>query len=149
MTEDLGPIVIDPHAFRPLWPALGVWLALFLTAGDARTVVPRQFVLAFGAPAEARVAGKSRASVPALLGRERRYYIEFSYEAGGSRGKGSEPVGPTRWSAVPVGSRRAIHVRGGMAFLDDDLGYSRWKLGMFGGAFIALWLWAAARYRFG
>jgi len=149
MSEDLGPIVIDPHAFERLWPALGVWLLLFLTAGGARTGLPRQFVLAFGTPAEAKVTGKGKASVVALLGRERRYYVDFSYTLDGVEGKGREPVSPTKWASVSVGSRRAVHVRDGAAYLDDDLGYSRWKLGMFGGAFAALWLWAAARYRFG
>ena len=149
MAEGLGPIVIDPHAFRPLWPALAVWLALFLTAGDARTVVSRQFVLAFGSPGEAVVIGKRKATVGALLGRERRWVVEFSYTRDGVAAVGQEPVGPSRWPSVAVGSRRAIHIRGAAAFLDDDLGYSRWKLGLFGGAFIALWLWAAARYRFG
>ena len=91
--EDLGPIVIDPHAFKQLWPALAVWLALFLTAGDAATVVPRAVTLAFGTPAEARVTGKRKASVAALLGRERRYYVEFSYTFDGAAREGREPVG--------------------------------------------------------
>jgi hypothetical protein len=43
----------------------------------------------------------------------------------------------------------AAHVRSGRAYLDDDFGYSSFKLWLFGATFVALWAWAAARYRFG
>lgn len=148
MADDLGPIVIDPHAFKRLWPALGVWLILFVTAGDARTLVHRQLALAFGAPAEAVIEGKRTLRVR-LPGRVRRNYVDFSYRRQGSLRKAREPVGGAGWASLEVGSRRPAHVLGEAAFLDDDLGYSRWKLGVFGAAFAALWLWAAARYRFG
>ena len=148
MEEDLGPIVVDPHAFDGLWPALGIWLLLFLTAGDAWTVVRRQAALAFGTPVSAVVEGKRRLPLPMARG-ARRDYLDLSYEFRGAPSKTREAVGAPGWAKVKVGARRPAHVLGGAAFLDDDFGYSRWKLGLFGAAFVALWLWAAARYRFG
>ncbi len=149
MEDDLGPIVVDPHAFKALWPALAVWTFLFLTAGDGWNVLKRQLVLAAGTPAEALIEEKRRRTVSLIVGRERKYFLECSYAANGGRKTFREPVRAAGWEAVKVGSRKPIHVRGDAAFLDDDFGYSRWKLGLFGLAFVALWLWAAARYRFG
>ena len=147
MQEDLGPIVIDPRAFKSLWPALGLWLTLFATAGDGWTTLRRQAALAFGTPAEAVIDGKRTLRLRMFMP-VRRNAVDFSYELRGVRRKAREAVG-AGWSSLAVGSRRPIHVLGGAAFLDDDLGYSRWKLWVFGAAFVALWLWAAARYRFG
>lgn len=146
MSEDLGPIVIDRHAFERLWPALGVWLALFLTAGDAWTVVRRQAALLLGKPAEAVIVSKSRERHQ-LHGRRR--LARFAYQQDGRRVETREAVGSKGWDALSPGTRRPVHVWGGAAFLDDDLGYSRWKLGLFGVAFVGLWAWAAATYRFG
>ena len=148
MPDDLGPIVIDPHAFKRLWPALGVWLLLFITAGDAWTVVRRQAALAWGTPIEVVVHGKRRETVQ-MLGRFQRNVVDFSFDLGGKRLKGRAPVGLKGLAGIKAGARRPAHALGEAAFLDDDLGYSRWKLGLFGAAFVALWLWAAGRYRFG
>lgn len=146
MSDDLGPIVIDPHAFRKLWPMLGVWLLLFLTAGDAWTVVRRQAALAFGEPGEAVILSKGRERHN-LHGR--RNYVRFACQHEGKRREAREPVGTEGWQDLAAGARRPAHLLGEAAFLDDDLGYSRWKLGLFGFAFLALWAWAAATYRFG
>ncbi|MDP3544377.1 MAG: hypothetical protein Q8T11_18085 [Elusimicrobiota bacterium] len=146
--SDLGPIVIDRHAYKLLWPALGVWLLLFIAAGDAWPVLRRQAALAFGTPVEAVVLAKRTERVRGL-GRVKRNVVEFSYSWGGRRLEARQVVAGARWAALKAGSRRPAHVLRGAAFLDDDLGYSRWKLGLFGAAFAALWLWAAARRRFG
>lgn len=148
MSDDPGPFVVDRHAYKLLWPALGVWLLLFITAGDAWTVLRRQAALAFGKPVEAVVLGKRTERVPGL-GRARRNVVDFSYEWEGKRLKSREAVGASGWAALKPGARRPAHVLRGAAFLDDDLGYSLWKLGLFGAGFAALWLWAAARRRFG
>lgn len=148
MSDDLGPFVVDRHAYKLLWPALGVWLLLFVTAGDAWTVLRRQAALAFGTPVEAVVLAKRTGRVRAL-GRSRRNVVEFSSLLDGKRLKTRQAVGAAGWAALKPGSRRSAHVLRGAAFLDDDLGYSRWKLGLFGAGFAALWLWAAARRRFG
>jgi hypothetical protein len=146
--EDLGPIVVDPHAYDSLWPALAVWLLLFVTAGDAWTVARRQCALVLGVPAQALVEDKRRLPV-ALLGGHRRDYLYLSYEAGGARRRTREAVGSAGWARVKRGARVSVHLLGSAAFVDDDFGYSRWKLGLFGAAFVALWAWAAARRRFG
>lgn len=148
MSDDLGPIVIDRHAYKLLWPALGVWLLLFITAGDAWTVLRRQAALAFGSPVEAVVLGKRTERVRGL-GRVKRNVVEFSYSWEGISLAAREAVGGAGWAALKPGARRPAHVLRGAAFLDDDLGYSRWKLGLFGAGFATLWLWAAARRRFG
>lgn len=148
MSDDLGPFVVDRHAYRLLWPALGVWLILFVIAGDAWTVLRRQAALTFGTPVEAVVLGKRTERVRGL-GRARRNVVDFSYPWDGKPLKGREAVGTAGWAALKPGARRPAHVLRGAAFLDDDLGYSRWKLGLFGAGFAALWLWAAARRRFG
>ena len=134
-------IVVDRHAFDSLWPALAIWLLLFVTAGDAWTVARRQAALAFGAPVTATIIGKHRAH-----GRDS---LRFSYVAGGRPARADEAVGPRGWRSLRVGQERPASAWAGAAFLDDDFGYSRWKLGLFGAAFAALWLWALARYRFG
>ena len=138
--DEFGPFVIDRHAFKPLWPALGVWLFLFLTAGDGVSLVGRQLALAFGAPAQATVADKSR--------RNRRNYLHLSYEWKKQRRSSRAPVGKG-WGSVKPRSKRAVHLLAGKAYLDDDLGYSGWKLLFFSAAFVALWAWAFARRRFG
>lgn len=137
-------LVVDPHAFDDLWPALGLWLLLFLTVGDGLTLLRRQAALRLGAPVEATITGKRRLRarpLPAL-----RDYAYFRWDGGTAR----EPVGGGRgWARLAKGQKRPAHRLGSSAFLDDDFGYSRFKLGLFGGAFLALWLWAIARYRFG
>jgi len=141
VSEDPGPIVVDPHAFDALWPALLVWLLLFVTAGDAVTVLGRRAALWWGKPATATVSAKRRGGA--------RRSLELSYQWGGATRASRENVGARGWARAAVGTRRDVHVLRGRAYLDDDFGYSRWKLGLFGAAWIALWLWAAARYRFG
>lgn len=125
---------------------LGVWLLLFVTAGDAWTVVRRQAALAFGKPVEATILSKGRERRK-LHGR--RNYVLFACRYEGKRLEAREPVGKDGWAELAEGSRKPAHLLGTAAFLDDDLGYSRWKLGLFGFAFVALWAWAAATYRFG
>ena len=138
-------IVVDPHAFEDLWPALGVWLLLFLTAGDGAALLHRQACLLLGKPVQVTITGKERRSPP-LLGRARRNYAYFRWEGG----RGKEAVGSGKgWTLLATDQKRPAHVLRSSAFLDDDFGYSRFKLWLFGGAFAALWLWAAARYRFG
>lgn len=83
------------------------------------------------------------------LGRVKRNVVEFSYSWEGISLAAREAVGGAGWAALKPGARRPAHVLRGAAFLDDDLGYSRWKLGLFGAGFATLWLWAAARRRFG
>ncbi len=141
MDEEPGPIVVDPHAFDSLWPALLVWFLLFVTAGDALTTVGRQAAQWWGAPATATVVAKHKGGT--------RRSLELSYDWQGAKRKTRENVGARGWARAAVGSRRDAHVLLGRAYLDDDFGYSRWKLGLFGAAWCALWLWAAARYRFG
>ncbi len=138
-------IVVDPRAFRRLWPALGVWLFLFLTAGDGAAILRREAALRFGRPAQATIVAKRRRRSPVLTS-IRRNVVYFAPL--GAKTLDQEAVGPL-WHALSRGRRVAVHVLGTRAFLDDDLGYSRWKLSVFGAAFAALWLWAAARYRFG
>lgn len=58
-------------------------------------------------------------------------------------------MGSRGFAQVLAGKRAAAHTLGDAVFLDDDFGYSRFKLWLFGSAFVSLWLWAAARYRFG
>jgi len=130
-------IVVDRHAFDSLWPALGIWLFLFITAGDGWLLLRRQYVLDRGAPAKAVVTAKHRSSG--------KNYVYF--ECAGAQVK--EPVGARGYPAIDAGESLPAHALAGSAYLDDDLGYSRWKLWLFGGAFIALWAWAALRYRFG
>jgi hypothetical protein len=138
-------IVVDPHAFEDLWPALGVWLLLFVTAGDGVTLLRRQAALRLGTPVEVVITDKKRESPP-LLGRARRNYAYFRWDGGA----GKEPVGSSAgWTLLAPRQKRPAHLLKSSAFLDDDFGYSRFKLGLFGAAFIALWAWAAARYRFG
>jgi hypothetical protein len=146
--EDLGPIVVDPRAYESLWPALVVWLLLFVSAGDAWTVIRREGALLFGAPAHALIEDKRRLPAP-LLGGARRDYLYLSFEAKGRRLRSREAVGSAGWTKIRVGASARVHVLGSSAFVDDDFGYSRWKLGLFGAAFAALWAWAAARRRFG
>jgi|SRR5579883_468912 len=129
-------IVVDRHAFRQLWPALAIWLALFLTAGDGWMILRRCAALELGRPAQAIVVEKRR--------RSGRNYVSLRLD--GSLSK--EAVGGG-WKKIEVGQEVAVHQWNGWTFLDDDFGYSRWKAAVFGGAFAALWLWAAARYRFG
>lgn len=136
MSGDDGMIVVDPHAFRQLWPALAVWLVLFLTAGDGWTITRRGAALEFGRPAHATIVDKSR--------RSGRNYVAMKAEGSVSR----EAVG-RGWSRIKPGEEVSVHVIGGSAFLDDDFGYARWKAIVFGGSFVLLWLWAIARYRFG
>jgi hypothetical protein len=137
-------MAVDPHAFKRLWPALGIWLVLFLAAGDGWVLLRRQAALRFGRPARAIVVSAGRRREAAFGARKN--VVTFDCE--GSRS--SEPVGSRGFSSIKPGRRLPAHVlpRVG-AFLDDDLGYSRWKLGLFSAAFLALWAWAAARYRFG
>lgn len=138
-------IVVDPHAFEDLWPALGIWALLFLTAGDGVTLLRRQAALRLGTPVEVTITDKRR-EAPRLLGRTRRNYAYFRWEGGREK----EAVGSGRgWALLATDQKRPAHRLKSSAFLDDDFGYSRFKLWLFGGAFAALWLWAAARYRFG
>lgn len=136
MSGDDGMIVVDPHAFRQLWPALAIWLALFLTAGDGWLIMRRAAALHFGRPAEAVIVEKRR--------RSGRNYVSLKTGTIVSR----EAVGKS-WSSLEPGEAVDVHILGASPFLDDDLGYSRWKSIVFGSAFAALWLWAIARYRFG
>ncbi|MBI3553093.1 MAG: hypothetical protein HY077_11310 [Elusimicrobia bacterium] len=136
-------IVVDPHAFRRLWPALGVWLFLFLTAGDGAVLLKRQFVLARGEPAKGILTAKVREAVPMLGAKRMVAYFRFRGADGRLR-TAKEPVGAGTIKAEPV-----IYALGDRAYLADDLGYSRWKGLFFAAAFAALWLWALARYRFG
>jgi len=138
-------IVVDPHAFEDLWPALGVWLLLFVTAGDGVTLLRRQAALWAGTPVQVTIVGK-KTETPRLLGRARRNYAYFRWKGG----SGKEPVGGGEgWALLAKDQKRPAHWFRSSAFLDDDFGYSRLKLGLFGAAFVALWLWAAARNRFG
>lgn len=138
-------IVVDPHAFEDLWPALGLWLLLFVTAGDGVTLLRRQAALWAGAPVQVTITDKKR-ETPRLLGRVRRNYAYFRWEGGTAK----EPVGAGKgWALLVKDQKRPAHRLRSSAFLDDDFGYSRFKLSLFGAAFAALWLWAAARYRFG
>ena len=134
------PFVIDRHAFERLWPALGVWLFLFLTAGDATTTLGRLCASRLGVPVDAVVEGRAK--------RQGRSYLELSYERQGTKHHGRAPIAG-RASSIPAGAKRQVYLWAGRAYLADDLGYSRWKLGLFGAAFLALWAWALARRRFG
>jgi hypothetical protein len=136
-------IVVDPHAFNRLWPILGVWLFLFVTAGDGVLLARRQYVLLEGKKDTAILAAKNWESVPMIGGRRMTAYFRFT-GANGRLKTAKESVGVGRLAPEP-----AVHVLGDQAYLDDDLGYSRWKLVVFGGSFAALWLWALGRYRFG
>ncbi|MBI4349548.1 MAG: hypothetical protein HY553_22120 [Elusimicrobia bacterium] len=149
MSEELGPIVIDPHAFRRLVPALGIWAFLFLTAGDGCHVLKRQLALRAGEPGVARIEGTRVARVNLIVGRERRHFVDFSYPSGAGVRRGTGAVSRAGAPKAAAGARVGIRVHRGAAYLEDDLGYSRWKLGLFGAAFAGLWLWAAATYRFG
>ena len=127
-------MAVDPHAFQKLWPMLGVWFALFLTAGDGITLLGRQAALRFGHPASAIVVGV------------RRKTITFQCEGTTTSEKVvfvDDKLRPGR--TIPV------HVlpRLNRAYLDSDRGYSSWKGWLFGAAFVALWIWAMATYRFG
>lgn len=130
-------IVVDRHAFDSLWPALGIWLFLFITAGDGWLLLRRQYVLERGVPIRAIVISKHRSGG--------KNYLYF--ECAGAKTK--EPVGGKGFSSLNIGQDLHAHAFAGSAYLDDDLGYSGWKLWLFGGAFFALWAWAALRYRFG
>lgn len=138
-------IVVDRHAFDSLWPWLGVWLVCFVTAGDGVHLLKRQHALRTGTKAVAELVRESRDPVPFLKAQKRDY---FHLRVGGNDA-GKQPVGKGGLKAVMRGARLAVHVRDGVAYLDDDFGYSRFKLGLFGAVFVALWAWAAARYRFG
>jgi hypothetical protein len=138
-------IVVDRHAFDQLWPALAVWLACFLTAGDGIHVLKRQYALLTGKRAVAELKAESRERVPFLRAQKRDYF----HLRVGLDDTGKQPVGRGGLKKYMPGAQLAVHVRGGTAYLDDDFGYSRFKLGLFGAVFLALWAWAAARYRFG
>lgn len=127
-------MAVDPHAFQKLRPLLGVWLALFLTAGDGLTLLGRKAALRFGRPASGVVLAV------------RRKTITFQCEGRTAREKVSYLDDNLR-----PGRRVAVHVlpRIERAYLDNDRGYSRWKIWLFGAAFVALWIWAMATYRFG
>jgi hypothetical protein len=116
---------------------LGIWLFLFITAGDGWLLLRRQYVLERGVPIRAIVISKHRSGG--------KNYLYF--ECAGAKTK--EPVGGKGFSSLNIGQDLHAHAFAGSAYLDDDLGYSGWKLWLFGGAFFALWAWAALRYRFG
>ena len=126
-------MAVDPHAFKSLWPALGIWLAVFLAAGGG-SILCRQAALRLGAPASAVVVAV----------RGRRVTLEY----GGAR---TGQFVSLRSGELRRGRLVPVHLvpRTNWAYLDDDRGYSRWKLWVFGAAFVGLWVWAAARYRFG
>lgn len=137
-------MAVDPHAFEKLVPMLGVWLALFLTAGDGWVLSRRQVVMLAGEPAAAVVVSAGRRHDSML--RARKNAVVF--DCAGRRAW--EPVGSRGYSSITRGRKLPAHDLPSVGcFLDDDLGYSRWKLGLFGAIFALLWVWAAATYRFG
>jgi hypothetical protein len=133
--------VVDPHAFRQLWPWLGVWLVCFVTAGDGVYLLKRQAALLSGRPEIRTVRDKRRERVPFLKAQKRDYLYLVP--------AGRAPVGKGGYASVNPGDTVAVHAWRDEAYLDRDYGYSRFKLGLFGAVFAGLWLWAAARYRFG
>jgi len=140
-------IVVDPHAFRRLWPVLGVWLFFFLTAGDGVWLFKRQMMLQGGVKAYGIVTAKVREPVPMLRGTRNVVYFRFP-GANGHLRTTKETVG-SKWGEMYPGEETPVHVVQDSAVLDDDRGYTRLKVLVFGGIFAALWLWALGRYRFG
>ena len=136
-------MAVDPRAFEKLRPMLGVWLAVFLTAGDGWVLSRRQIALLAGKPATAVVVSMARRKDARIGGRR----IVVVFDCGGRRV--AEPIGAGLAALGYSGKLPAHDLPAVGCFLDDDLGYSRWKLGLFGLVFAALWVWAAATYRFG
>src|SRR5947208_1218858 len=123
---------------------LGIWLALFLTAGDGWVLSRRQLARLAGKPVTATVVSAARRAD--LMLRVRKNVVVF--DCAGRRG--TEPVGTRGFGSMKEGMKLAARDLPPVGcFLDDDLGFSRWKLGLFGAIFILLWIWAAATYRFG
>src|SRR5438270_3157447 len=93
-------IVVDPHAFRRLWPVLGVWLCLFLTAGDGSTLLRRGYVLARGEHVPGILTAVTHEPVPMLGGRRRVAYFRFP-GADGKLHAVKEPIGKGKVASEP------------------------------------------------
>jgi hypothetical protein len=141
-------IVVDPHAFKRLWPVLGVWLVLFVTAGDGFWLLKRQYILRSPVKVSAIITAKVVEPVPRLNTKRNIVYFRYPDESGKLK-TAKEPVG-SGWSSLHPGHEEPARLSLGVGVaLEDDRGYTRFKGLVFGGGFLALWLWALGRYRFG